>query len=185
MLWHSISISYFLLNSNSRSSLLKTLARVKKGGWNCHLINYFQLLFLIKCMVSLLCNGGCVATALVLPARADTLGEQRLRVSHRRQDAWRQAGGRTKRQKKSRPKCIKSEDSSIPSGAMETTPAPEVELSYCFKLLFCLPTAAAAAEWCKILFTHATNPSCGGGPNRQERRAERIYEPQRERGKRP
>lgn len=73
-LWLSISMKRFLLNSNSRSSLLKTLARVKKnGGWNCHLINYFQLLFLIKCMVSLLCEGGCVATVLVLPERTHSV----------------------------------------------------------------------------------------------------------------
>lgn len=36
---------------------------------NCHLINYFQLLFLIKCMVSLLCEGGCVATMLFYQRR--------------------------------------------------------------------------------------------------------------------
>ena len=39
----------------------------KKG--NCCLINYFQLLFLIKCMVSLLCKGGCVATMLFYHCR--------------------------------------------------------------------------------------------------------------------
>lgn len=43
------------------------------GGWNCHLINYFQLLFLIKCMVSLLCEGGCAATVLVLPERTHSV----------------------------------------------------------------------------------------------------------------
>lgn len=73
--WLSIYMNHFLLNSNSRSSLLKTLARVKKkkGRWNCHLINYFQLLFLIKCMVSLLCEGGCVATVLILPERTHSV----------------------------------------------------------------------------------------------------------------
>lgn len=48
---------------------IKNFGKGKKGGWNCRLINYFQLLFLIKCMVSLLCKGGCVATVLVLPER--------------------------------------------------------------------------------------------------------------------
>lgn len=36
----------------------------KKKKKNCCLINYFQLLFLIKCMVSLLCECGCVETML-------------------------------------------------------------------------------------------------------------------------
>lgn len=47
---------------------IKNFGKGKKKR-NCHLINYFQLLFLIKCMVSLLCEDGCVTTMLFYECR--------------------------------------------------------------------------------------------------------------------
>lgn len=59
---------YFIINSGKGKKV------------NCCLINYFQLLFLIKCMASLLCEGGCRDSA-VLPAETHSLS---LTLSHPR-----------------------------------------------------------------------------------------------------